>query len=287
MALFQGNPSEFLDAAPMRFSLAANLRDAKMNFMSDGKFSLVSKSLSDNCAEVLPQHQGAQNDLDAATVKACLDAFAAIPAVDLVGVEAKIRLRCHQQQVVVSRSGDALYFTPIPESSHTAESSTPEGIMAYLTGVDPIQPEPESIPATVRRKRNFSLGLSLGGQIAVLAIALTILAGMFHQSITVSPPRGYVLIEDSSRINTLQEQFDGTYGSPDARMSFQISHGRVSFYAMPRDGSPRQLLKEESFHYALRGDHTVALLGAKGDILEFNPDGTLLFGAKSYPRTGN
>jgi hypothetical protein len=102
----------------------------------------------------------------------------------------------------------------------------------------------------------------------------------------VSPPTGYVLIEDSSRINTLQEQFDGTYGSPDTKMSFQISHGQVSFIGAKAKGEPQQLLKEESFHYALRGDHTVALLGAKGDILEFNPDGSLLFGAKSYPRTG-
>ncbi|MCF7689748.1 MAG: hypothetical protein K9M98_03165 [Cephaloticoccus sp.] len=256
--------------------------------MSDEKFSLVFKSLSDDCSQVQPQHQGTQDGLDAAKVRTCLDAFAAIPAVDLVGVDAKIRLRCNQQHVAVSRSGDALYFTLMPENSHAPEKSTPDGIMAYLTGADPIQlePEPESLPTPVRRKRKLSLGLSLGSQIAVLAITLTILAGMFHKTITVSPPHGYVLIEDSSRINMLQQQFDGTYGSPKARMSIQISHGRVSFFAVSRDGAPPQFLKEESFRYALRGGHTVALLGAKGDILEFNPDGSLLFGAQSYPRTG-
>jgi len=258
-----------------------------MDRMADEKFSLVYKSLSADCAEVLPQHQGSLDDLDAPQVRACLDAFAAIPAVELAGVEAKIRLRCNQQHVVVSRSGDALYFTPMPENSHTAELSTPEVIMAYLTEADPIQMEPEPMPTLGRQKRKFSLGLSLGSQIAVLAISLTILAGMFHHSTTVSPPRGYRLIEDSARINTLQQQSDGTYGSPDARMSIHISHGRVSFYTVPRDGTPRQLLKEESFRYALRGNHTVALLGAKGDILEFNPDGSLLFGAQSYLRTGN
>jgi len=241
--------------------------------MSSGKFTLAYIFLNEDCSEVRPQSQGVRENLDEATVRDCLEAFAAIPATNLTEVNAKIRVRYDQQHLMISRSGKFLYSTPIPELSNTPERSTPDGILTDLTGTELMEaPDPtENAPAQELRKPRLSLGLPIGVQIAVLAISLTILAGMFYQSITVSPPTGYVLIEDSSRINTLQEQFDGTYGSPDTRMNFQISHGRVSFFGEPAKGEPQQLLKEESFRYALRGGHTVALLGAKGDILEFQP----------------
>ena len=94
-------------------------------------------------------------------------------------------------------------------------------------------------------------------------------------------PSCAVILEDGavSRQHAQIVQSHGSYYVKDLR-------SRNGTQVNEADVTEPTLLKEENFRYALRGD-VVALIGTRGDILEINPDGTLLFGELSYPRIGN
>ncbi len=254
------------------------------------KFTLNYESLSADCAEPHAQERGTREELDETSVRECLVAFATIPAVDLADLDATIRLRHHQKQVAVSRSGDELYLTPIPEASHTPEKSTPDGIIAYLTGREmitmdaPAAAAPEPIVQTSKSR----LQLPLGVQIALLIILMSVVTGLGYHTLNKSAPTGYAFMEDSTQLSNLGPKIDGRYGYPERAdmLIFEITNNTVRFFTANQPGQQPTLLKEENFRYALRGD-VVALIGTRGDILEINPDGTLLFGELSYPRIGN
>ena len=259
----------------------------KMKLMPVQKFTLSYESLSSDCAQVRPQERGTREDLDEASARECLEAFVAIPAVDLVDLDATIRMRLQQKQVAVSRSGDNLYFTLIPEASHTPEPGTPESIIDYLadreasTEATPFEvaPEPECRPVKSRWQ------LPLGVQIALMIILGSLALGLGYHTLNKPAPKGYEFIANLTLTENLSRKIDGRYGFTDRAdtLIFEIAGNTVTFFAVTKpDTSPLQV-KKENFRFALR-DGVVALIGANGDILEINPEGTLLFGETSYPR---
>lgn len=260
-----------------------------MSDMSSGTFTLTHESLSADCTSPQPDFRGTRDGLDESAVRACLEAFAAIPAVELTEVDAKIQLRHHQRQVAVYHSGNALYFTPIPEASHTPTPGTPDEVLAYLTGTPAVTAEDPAVTAdgaTESKPTRRGLGLSFGAQIAVLAVLVSILAGLYHYQLGDSTPADYVPLKEAAQIKALHQQYDGDYGDPSAAdgLSFKVSGNNLQIFSTGPAGTPRTLVRSESFRYALRAGDRISLIGNNGDILEFNPDGSLLFGETSYPR---
>jgi len=260
--------------------------------MSAEQFILKYEDLAEDCASIQPEARGTRKDLDEATVLSCLQAFAAIPAVELVGAEARLRLQHHERNIVVHRSGSTLYFTPIPELSHTPAVSTPEEIIIYLTGrvTGPEVGEPlpdvstsEVVGQSAPKRAWFEL--PLGAQVALLAVLLSIASGLAYTHTSNPAPSGYNLITDTSRLDVLPQQYNGVYGGGDAQdaLRIEISGTNAKIVGAPTPGAPVETLAEFSFRYGLRSGR-VALLGSKGHILEFNPDGSLLFGDTSYTR---
>ncbi|MCF7689745.1 MAG: hypothetical protein K9M98_03180 [Cephaloticoccus sp.] len=255
--------------------------------MPSAKFTLSYESLSVDCGQLQPYNRGTREDLDETSLLECLQAFAAIPSLDLADHDATIRVRHEQKQVAISRSGDDLYLTPIPEASHTPEKSTPDGIIAYLTGREVItkasRVEVELEPVLQTRKSR--LQLPFGVQIVLMVFLLSIVTALGYHTINKPAPTGYAFAKNSDQTQDFSKKIDGRYGYPDRSdsLSFEIANKTVRFYAVTQPGATPTLVKEENFRYALRGD-VVALIGNNGDILEINPDGTLLFGEFSYPR---
>lgn len=271
------------------FALAGKDVPPKDVAMPSGPFTLIHEDVTADCASPQSGERGTRDELDLETVRGCLEAFAAIPAVDLVDLSPKIRLRLQSRQVAVGRSGSSLYFSPIPATSHTAEHSTPEGILAYLTEVPLTAETPdETDSGTGKRTKKFSLGLSLGAQIGVLAVLLSVIAGLFVHETTRAPSRpGYVLITDPTRIAELQRLHDGRYGdsrSPNT-LSFELSNGQISYFISEKPDAPLQTADVEKIEYALK-EGALVLLGSHGNVLSFNAAGQLVYGSLSYPRTG-
>lgn len=259
--------------------------------MAPLQYTLTFESLSPDCFTVRPGQRGTRDNLDSATVRACLEAFAAIPSVNLVDVDAKLRLRSGLRQVVVGRSGNAFYFTPMPEASNTPVPSTADGVMAYMEGIDPVAPapapaEPADEPQTGhdRPARQGLFRLSLGAQVAVLAVTLSVATSLAYQVAITPPPAGYTLLTNDSRGKELHRQLDGEYG--DAKIaesvSFRIAGGKISIFYTPAPEMARELVRSNSFRLAERGGSIVALLVANGDILELQPDGSLLYADQTY-----
>ncbi len=272
--------------------------------MSSESFTLALESLSADGSAAQPGRRSTRENVDEATVRACLAAFAAIPAVDLVGVDARMRLRWMQRQVAVYRSGADLFFTPLPEASHTPVRCTPDGVLAYLAGRE-VAPAPESItaepsapgssapepgvPEPERQRVGFRRGWSLpiGAKIAILAVTASIGAGLVYQEVSRPAPLGYEWIDDSKQLDEIRGRLDGHYGNPAATesLSFTISGGTLSMYYTGEAGGPRELVRSSSFRLAKRAGYVVALITGNGEVLELQPDGRLLHGERYYDRT--
>jgi hypothetical protein len=198
-------------------------------------------------------------------------------------------LRFGERHIAVSRSGATLCFVQMPEVKNTPVASSPGGVIDFLLGRGGCRPlsRPPSVPDVpaepepIRRKPLFKL--SLGGQIALMAVLASVLVGLVFRQVNAPPPDGYAYVSDAAKLKSLHERFNGRYGSgvvPDT-LSFVVNGNQLDILA--NAGTTPLMEKSERVRYAMRGA-TVALIGRDGDILEFDPDGNLLFGELSTPR---
>jgi hypothetical protein len=141
--------------------------------MATGTYTLAYEELTEDCSEPRPGRRGSRDNLDLAQVRACLEAFAAIPSIALTDVEAIIRLRDEHRRIAITRAGGTMYYTLIPEAAHTPLPSSPEDILAFLQGIEPTRSAPapvnQPVPAAKPPPRKSLFGLSRPAQVALMA----------------------------------------------------------------------------------------------------------------------
>lgn len=254
--------------------------------MPPGPVQLSYESLNADCSAPRPGKRGSRDDLDLAGLQACLEAFVAIPSVDLVDAEARVRIRYQHFHIAVSRSSGTLYYTLMPEAANTPVATDPAGVIAFLTGTD----VPESAPAPIEAAEEFAapprhgFHLPVGAQISLLVVLLAVLAGLSYHAFVPAPPTGYAFIADGDQLKALAAQYDGDYGGgTEDGLSFRITGSKAQIFFQGETGAAPEMVREFSARYARR-DGRMALIGPHSTVIEFNPDGTLLYGAQSYPR---
>ena len=253
--------------------------------------TLSTVNLSVDGARITPDDGKTNVPVTEADALAVLHAFARVPAMELVNVEAKIYLAGAGGKVAVQNVGGKLFVTLVPEATNTAAERTPEEIIIALTARDPAMVSSVAAAAAVkdaallteaaRQSDGWRSRLRSGWTVAALAAVAAIFAYVNFASDT---PAGVDLIRDPARISSLHAEFGGRYGEPPATI-LVLDHGRLTGQGAAAKGGAGTPLFEKSYRYGLRGDQVVLVVD-NGALLEPQPDGSLKFMDSTYPRQG-
>lgn len=252
--------------------------------------TLATVNLSVDGAHVTPDRNKANVPVTEADALAALQAFARLPAMELVDVDAKIYLSGPRAKVAVQNVGGTLFVTLVPEMVNTAVESTPEEIIARLTERDPdvvtakdtaAVKAAATITEAVRQSGGWSSRLRSMWTVAALAVVAAIVG---YVSFAPDMPEGVEFIRDSGRISSLHNEFNGRYGAPPATI-LVLDSGRLTGMETTAKGGPEAPLFEKSYRFGRRADQMVLVLD-NGALLEPQPDGSLKFMDSIYPRQG-
>ncbi len=230
-----------------------------------------------------------KRDVTPETALAALRAFAAMPALQLVGIDAKLYLSSPEEKIAVQNTRGKLLVAVMPELFNTWQECTPEAALARLVGADaPLAgaqlPGQAAKPWSPGQRRPVRLRRLLGsgwvlGSLAVIALAVAWL------SFSPDTPDGVTLIRDSAKISQLHVQFNGRYGAEEqpGQMMLELGNGKYRSLQAGPAGAAASVLIEADYQFGLRDGHVVLVL-ANGAILEPQPDGGLKFLNSVYPR---
>ena len=260
-----------------------------MSEPSPRMLTLSTRSLSADGARVTPGDGVANTEMTEAAVLATLQAFARVPAVELVDVEAKIYLSGPRGKFAVQNIRGKLFAARVPEAVNTATEFSPEQIIMLLTEADPTSvaavaaktaaeeaeliAEVEKIPTGPRALINSIW------TIGCLAIALGVLA---YVSFAPETPEGVEISRDPARIVRLHSELNGRYGNPAATVLL-LTDGHLTGGSASPDGQVKEVAIDFGYRYGQRGDDVVVVVD-NGALLEVQPDHSLNFLDSAYPR---
>ena len=246
-----------------------------------------SRNLSEDCTKVVPGHAVNLAAMEAATAVVRLQAFASVPAVELVDSDARIYLANTNTntKLAVQNENGRLFAQHVPEAANTAMQQTPEEIVGFLTGegatVNPLQQAEASevMPAGPRKFRDLLKSPWTAGVLVVVA------AVMAYFTFSPEVPAGIKMISDPARITNLHSAFSGRYGeaAQAGQTVLLIENGRFAVLTASEQGVPPEPLMDTSYGYGLRGEQVV-LVVANGAVLERGKDGSMRFNDAVYPR---
>jgi hypothetical protein len=261
-----------------------------MSAASQALLTIAAKQLSADGATVRRGEDDFASDLSGAAAGAVLRAFAAVPTMELVEVDAKIYLTGPQAKVAVQNVGGRLFATIVPEAVNTATERTPEQIVAIVTtgkaGAAKAETseaeavrEEEALAAVKRDARGWRGALrSPWTLVALVLIGL----GWGYANYVPATPAGVEVIRDPAKIATLHRKLNGRYGVPAATV-LVLNSGKLTGVKMGPASATEVTVFELSYRFGLRGEQPVMLV-SNGALLEQQPGGALKFLESVYPR---
>lgn len=258
--------------------------------------SLASKHLSADGGSVRVGEEHVAMNVTAFEARAALTAFAAVPAMDLVDVDAKIYLTGPAAKVAVQNVGGRLFVTLVPEAVNTAAERTPEQAVAIVTRGESggAATANEADLARDAERQNEMLAAAkrdAGGWRGVLRsprtlVALVIVAvAIGFWSFGPKSPEGVDLMCDPAKISALHGKLNGRYGVP-AGTTLVLDNGRLTGLKPGATGAAPQQAFVLSYRFGQRGEQTVIVV-SNGALLERQSDGSLRFLESVYPPIGN
>ncbi len=220
---------------------------------------------------------------------AALQAFAGLPAVELVDVDAKMYLEGPRGKVAVQNVGGKLFVALVPESVNTATHRTPAETMELIVAGEAragsaaataeAAEEAALIADAARSSGGWRKALSSGWTLALLLIVAAIVG---YVSFAPEIPEGVEIIRDPGRIASLNTEFSGRYGAPAATI-LVLADGKLTGKQAGPTSVNEETLFEMGFRFGLRGTEVVLVVD-NGALLEPQPDHSLRYLDSVYPR---
>ncbi len=247
--------------------------------------TLTALNLSIDGSRVAPEQGKASAQVAPDAALAALQAFERLPAMDLVGVEARLYLAGPQGKVAVQNEGGRLFAALVPETVNTMTESSPENIIALVWSGAPAGP-PIAADSTATAAPAESPAPPIGWRqrlaspwtVALLAIVALIMA---VASFAPDTPEGVEMIRDGARISALHARFNGRYGAPNST-TLVLASGNLRGVGADATRGAENPLFEKTYGYGLRGGHEVLVVD-NGALLEPQEDGSLKFLESTYP----
>jgi hypothetical protein len=264
-----------------------------MSTPSQPLLAIVSKHLSADGTTVHRGEDQEANNLTVDAARAALRAFARLPAMELVDVEAKIYLTGPHAKLAVQNVGGRLFATLVPEAINTPTEQTPEQILAVVTNgeaapettVSPGNDEVaarEANAATKRGSRGWRAASRSPWTLVAVALATLVMA---YVTFVPTTPAGVEVIHDPAKTDALHGKLNGRYGVPSGTM-LVLREGKITGVRKSNAVGAEEKVFELNYRFGLRGRQIVMLV-SNGSLLEQQADGGLKFLETVYPRADN
>lgn len=251
--------------------------------------TLSTRHLSADGARVTPDGNVPGVEVTPTAALAALKAFAHVPGIELVDVDAKIILAGPRGKFGVQNINGKLFATKMLGGVNTAVEQTPEGVIQLLVEADPnaastiaaaaAAEEAELIAAVESMPAGPRAWMNSGWLIGVAAVAA---AAVAYFTFTSDTPEGVAIIHDSARIASLHADYDGRYGDPAATVMV-LNHGVLTGQQPGAVAGTEEKIFEMHYRFGLR-DGQVVLIVDNGALLEPQPDKSLDFATCRYAR---
>jgi len=251
--------------------------------------TLSTQNLSADGVRVVPGENEGGVEVTEAAALAALKAFASLPAMELVDVDAKIYLVGPRGKVAVQNVRGKLFVANMPEAMNPAAERTPEQTIQQLTANSPAMaasaanaeaaPEAEVTANVAGRSGGWRGALNSGWTLAAFLAVAAIVA---YVTLAPETPDGVEIVRDPVRISALNAEFNGRYGEPTVTV-LVLDNGKLAGKQTVGTGRPEEQIFEKAYRFGLR-DAQVVLVVDNGALLEPQPDHGLKYLESIYPR---
>lgn len=265
-----------------------------MSKPSTDTFTFSTQNVSADGARVTPDETVSGVAVTELKALAVLRAFAAVPSVDLVDVDARIYLAGTRGKWAVQNVSGRLFAAKVPESANSASEHSPEEIIELLTGTG-IGSEARGgyaqsetvagdMAAATRYARSSGWRGALNSWWALATLA-AITAAVFYFVFAPEKPAGVEFIGDAAKLSRLHAELNGQYGlgQTAGQTVLVLDSGKLTGYSTLHDGVRGPVLFTSSYRLGER-DGQVVLVTDKEAVLERRPDHSLAFLNSVYPR---
>lgn len=250
--------------------------------MSADTLSFQTRGLSEDCGHVDSGAQTGSAPIEVSELLAKLQAFAAIPGVDLIDAKPTITVNVSGGgEFTISNESGTLFMIESPASENSPMQKTPEEIVRFLDETfQPAEVE-EAEEVVVRTSKTRSILNSPW----LLAALLAGWAGIAYVTLREPGPEGVTMISDADRSARFAEQMQGRYGADaeDGDTLYVIAGDRFKVFDVTDAGVDPAAIFDVSFELGQRGGDVVLVLET-GAVISRTDAGDLVFGDETYPR---
>ena len=198
-----------------------------------------------------------------------LQAFTAVPAVDLLDAEATVVINVEGgAEFTVRNEAGQLFMIQSPASENTQLMRSPEEVA-----------EIEEVVVETSKAR------ALLNSPILLVVLLVVLAGLLFITLKPEAPEGVNFVNDVALQASYTQQYEGRYGAvaEDGDLLYVIEGDRFKIFDVTEDGVESEPFVDEIFTVGQRGGAAVIVL-ADGVVLSQNATGDLVYEDEVYPR---
>ena len=250
--------------------------------MTAPNISYQANGLSEDCSTVAEDLTHEPVQVTAADLLVRLQAFAAVPAVDLLDVQATVVLNVEGGgEFTVRNEAGQLFMIQSPASENTPLMRSPEEIVQFLD--DEFTPEEVAEIAEVVVETSKARSV-LNSPILLVVLVAVLLVLLF---ITLKPeaPEGVNFVNDVALQASYTQEFEGRYGAvaEDGALLYVIEGDRFKMFDVTADGVDSEPFVDEVFTFGQRAGAAVIVL-ADGVVMSHNSTGDLVYEDEVYPR---
>ena len=251
--------------------------------MSAPTITYQTQGLSEDCDQIEAGARRADASINAADLLTKLQAFAAIPAVDLIEAKPTINVRAGSGAYFqISNESGSLFMIETPTSENSPMQKSPEEIVAFLDdNFNP--PQIDEAPIVVVRSSKTRTVLNSPWLLLVL---LGVWAGVAYTTLRDPGPEGVTPIANPDRIATFAAEMQGRYGSEksaDGDSLYVVEADRFKVFDVTEEGVDPDPIYDVGYEFGQQAGGVVLLLET-GAVLGRTDGGDLVFGDETYPR---
>ncbi|MCF3652149.1 hypothetical protein [Synoicihabitans lomoniglobus] len=273
--------------------------------MAERTLLFSSHDLSEDCATVVLEHQVAPVEISEDVARERLLALAAIPGVDLLDGDPRVRMTRGKHKLIVRNNGRTLVAVQIPEVQNPALRRSPEEIIEILFEIEkkPIMrvvedesSKPPPAPAVVETAAESeappppvtaeSEGRALLRSPWMLVFLLGIAGALLWPDFgTKERPADLEWITDHQRIVELDARFAGRYANTSAANAnvYEIKNQRLIIYRVEGDGRIGDAVENVSYRFG-ENEAGIVLVASNDVVVRRNEVGALVIKSDTYSR---
>ena len=251
--------------------------------MSAPTITYQTQGLSEACDQIEAGAQQADASISADDLLTKLQAFAAIPAVDLIEAKPTINVRAGRgASFQISNESGALFMIETPTSENSPMQKSPEEIVAFLDeNFNP--PEIDETPTVVVRSSKTRTVLNSPWLLLALFGLWAVVA---YTTLRDPGPEGVTPIANPDRIATFAAEMQGRYGSENAADGdslYLVEADRFKVFDVTEEGVDPEPIYDVGYEFGQRAGGVVLLLET-GVVIGRTDSGDLAFEDETYPR---